>query len=405
MGMKATGSRASSGLGSRRAIVVGGSLGGLNAAANLLDDGWDVRVFERSPVLLDGAGAGIVVHEAAVRYLVERQHVGVEEISCGSSVIRTYGSAAEPVHEEPSTYRLTSWSTLYRSLLNAVGLNRYELDHCLVGIEQDADVVRAIFASGAVAEGDLLVCADGINSAARGLLAGSAAPVYAGYVGWRGIVRADELSEATYAELAHAVSFGVSANGHIVAYPIPGQGRYAASEASAINYVWYRNIAEGPAYDRLMTGRDNVRRTVAVQPGFVAAEFIDEMRFEAKDTLAAPLADLVVSTQEPFLQSIVDLESPRMAFGRVALIGDAAFTARPHAAAGTAKAAENGWRLAESLRDAEVTRALAAWEPAQLELGSNLVARTRMIGGRWQFGPAWQPGDPELRFGLYGPGR
>ena len=43
-------------------------------------------------------------------------------------------------------------------------------------------------------------------------------------------------------------------------------------------------------------------------------------------------------------------DAPRMAFGRLCLIGDAAFVARPHAAAGTAKAAEDGWQLARALR-------------------------------------------------------
>ena len=38
--------------------------------------------------------------------------------------------------------------------------------------------------------------------------------------------------------------------------------------------------------------------------------------------------------------------------GRVALIGDAACAARPHAAAGTAKAAADGWALAAALGEA-----------------------------------------------------
>jgi 2-polyprenyl-6-methoxyphenol hydroxylase-like FAD-dependent oxidoreductase len=46
--------------GRRRALVIGGSLSGLLVATRLLKDGWDVRVFERSPVELSGRGAGIV---------------------------------------------------------------------------------------------------------------------------------------------------------------------------------------------------------------------------------------------------------------------------------------------------------------------------------------------------------
>nr|WP_305880254.1 MULTISPECIES: hypothetical protein [unclassified Pseudomonas] len=49
-------------LNKRRAIVVGGSLGGLFAANMLLRKGWDVEVFERVPDELAGRGAGIVTH-------------------------------------------------------------------------------------------------------------------------------------------------------------------------------------------------------------------------------------------------------------------------------------------------------------------------------------------------------
>jgi len=55
-----------------RAIVIGGSLGGLTAALVLRDQGWDVDVLERSPNPLEGRGTGIVVHPTTVRYLVER---------------------------------------------------------------------------------------------------------------------------------------------------------------------------------------------------------------------------------------------------------------------------------------------------------------------------------------------
>jgi 2,6-dihydroxypyridine 3-monooxygenase len=90
-----------------------------------------------------------------------------------------------------------------------------------------------------------------------------------------------------------------------------------------------------------------------------------------------------------------------MAFGCVCLIGDAAFMARPHAAAGTAKAAEDGWTLARTLRtrDDDVIEALGQWEFGQLALGRRLVARSRDAGERLQHG-RWSVGEA-LSFGLY----
>ena len=114
----------------------------------------------------------------------------------------------------------------------------------------------------------------------------------------------------------------------------------------------------------------------------------------------------MTNVAEPFVQVIYDIEVSRMAFGRIALIGDAAFAVRPHAAAGTAKAAADGWALAEELTAAggNVPAALAAWERRQLALGHDLLARCRAIGDSSQFLGTFRPGDPRLIFGLYAPG-
>ncbi|WP_367946698.1 hypothetical protein [Rhodococcoides kyotonense] len=87
------------------------------------------------------------------------------------------------------------------------------------------------------------------------------------------------------------------------------------------------------------------------------------------------------------------------------MIGAAAGDARPHAAAGTAKAAANAWALFDALSSAgDIAEALAKWEPGQLELGRQLLSRVKSMGARSQFDCTWTPGDPDLRFGLYGPG-
>jgi 2,6-dihydroxypyridine 3-monooxygenase len=99
---------------------------------------------------------------------------------------------------------------------------------------------------------------------------------------------------------------------------------------------------------------------------------------------------------------VVDVEVPRMAFGRICLLGDAAFALRPHAAVGTAKAAEDAWRLALAVEagGGDVVEALRRWEPGQLALGRQVLARSREAGIRSQFEGTWKVGDP-LPFGLY----
>lgn len=94
-----------------------------------------------------------------------------------------------------------------------------------------------------------------------------------------------------------------------------------------------------------------------------------------------------------------------MAFGRVCIMGDAAFVARPHCAAGTAKAAEDAWQLGDALTETgnDVVAALKKWEERQLKCGSQLVARAREIGNRLQFENSWPVGEP-FPYGLYQPG-
>jgi 2-polyprenyl-6-methoxyphenol hydroxylase-like FAD-dependent oxidoreductase len=98
---------------------------------------------------------------------------------------------------------------------------------------------------------------------------------------------------------------------------------------------------------------------------------------------------MVQATEEPFAQAILDLTSERMVYGRVVLIGDAAFIPRPHTAASTSKAAANALELAEALEgvqnDAELAGALAAWEIPQLRLGQILYRQGSQAGDELLF--------------------
>jgi 2-polyprenyl-6-methoxyphenol hydroxylase-like FAD-dependent oxidoreductase len=74
-----------------------------------------------------------------------------------------------------------------------------------------------------------------------------------------------------------------------------------------------------------------------------------------------------------------------MAFGRVAIIGDAAFVARPHVAAGVSKAAKDAVALAEAL-DAvdDVAAALRGFEATRLPVNTRIIERARHLGAYLQ---------------------
>ena len=154
-----------------------------------------------------------------------------------------------------------------------------------------------------------------------------------------------------------------------------------------------------------MTDKDGTVRDVSIPPGFVSESNVKLMNEMARKNLPPLIRDIVLAVHNPFVQVIYDIDLDRMAFGRVCLVGDAGIVARPHAAAGTAKAAADGWALDAALREHEsLDVALNAWETQQLSLAKRLLDRTRRIGARSQFLNSWDPRDPEVIFGLYEPG-
>src|SRR5258708_35981008 len=136
-----------------------------------------------------------------------------------------------------------------------------------------------------------------------------------------------------------------------------------------------------------MTDKDGMLREVSLSPGVVQERHIAELRDDATSKLPPPLSEAVLNTAQPFIQLIFDCEVPNMVVGRVCLIGDAAFVARPHAAAGTAKAAEDGWKLADAIKaaDGDVSTALRTWEIGQLRLGRGVLPPTPQPGRKLQF--------------------
>lgn len=383
------------------AVVVGGSLGGLNAGLWLADAGWEVTVLERSRSPLEGRGAGIVLHPATVRYLTEHGVADLDDVSAPVSWLRYLDEAGSVAHQSPSAYRFTSWTTLYRHLLGCIGSGRYRMGAEVVGVEVAGSRPAVEMAGGDRLEADLVVAADGVASTVRSILLPDVGPRYAGYVAWRGTVGEEDPSPATFAALHEAVTYHLMPASHILAYPIPNVDGTLTPGRRRLNWVWYRNVAAGAALDDLLTDRDGRLHPLSLPPGTARPGHLEDL-MKAAGGLPPPLAELVRSTAEPFVQVIVDVAAPRLVFGHLCLMGDAAFALRPHAAVGTAKAAEDAWQLARALAEAGggVSEGLPRWEARQLALGRQVLERTRRAGDRSQFEGTWRVGEP-LPFGLY----
>jgi len=385
--------------------IVGGSLGGLTAACLLRDAGHEVVVFERSPVRLEQRGAGIGFLPATYRYLHERAGIDLAKISVPTSHIRYLDALGNVVHDESHNYLFSSWNTVYASTLDHFGASNYHLNFEMSSFSQTLDSVSVNFTNGRSVESHVLVAADGIGSMARNTLIPTSKSVYAGYVAWRGMVRESTLPASVCQRLSDAITYFVYPHSHILVYPIPDHDGRVTNGDRLINFVWYCNYEPGQELTKLLTDKNGLLREVSVPLGLVSESNIASMKAMARANLPTILSDIVQATAEPFVQVIYDVEIDEMAFGRICLLGDAAMVVRPHAAAGTAKAAADGWALAEALEKYDsVSLALEAYQNSQLALAKNLLERTRRVGAKSQFLNTWDPRDPEVIFGLHSPG-
>lgn len=366
-------------------LVSGGSMGGLFTAHALQQSGHDVDVYERTAAgEMKGRGAGIVPDPELLEYmerydLADRGQVSVyvdryEYLDHDGSV---------RAHRTYPTWS-TSWDTFYRTLRAAVGEENYHMDHEVTDVVQDGESATATFDDGRTATGDLLVAAEGYKSRTREQFLPDASEEYAGYIAWRGIVPerdlpadlADYLDE-TYV-LYHGPDFVV------LAFPVPGANGETEKGGRRINLVWYENAPAGDRLDDLLVDRNGVQRRGSVPPGLLRDDVRERQVEVANETVPEPLARFIEAIDDLYIQCIYDISVPRMVFDRVALLGDGAFFVRPHIGAGTAKAAADGFSLAEALcHHGDLEDALATWEDAQLELGERLVALARERGDRY----------------------
>jgi 2-polyprenyl-6-methoxyphenol hydroxylase-like FAD-dependent oxidoreductase len=364
-----------------RVIVAGGSIAGLFVGALLHRLGFAVDVFERSSEALASRGAGIVSHPELFDALAQAGAALDETVGApvvGRIVLDRDGTV---IGEHALPQLMMSWDRLYRLLRDAFPDERYHCGRALATFDQDERGVLVHFTDGASERADWLIGADGIRSTVRRQLLPELEPAYAGYVAWRGLIEERAMSAAARAILGERLAFCLPAGEQMLGYPVPGADEAVARGRRRYNVVWYRPAEEATRLPRLLTGRDGRRYDLAIPPRQVTAEAAAEL-YAAADALLAPCcAEVVRLTHEPFIQAIYDLESPRLVFGRVILIGDAAFVARPHAGMGATKAGLDALSLARAFATPDPAAALPEWERRRLRYGRALVERSRWLGG------------------------
>lgn len=369
----------------KRAAVIGGSLGGLFAANLLLRAGWDVHVYERVAAELEGRGAGIVTHPELMDALHDAGVVIDDSIGVNVEERVTLDKNGNRVTSRRLPQTLTAWARLYYVLKAAFPNERYHNGKHLVSFSQDAHAASATFADGETVTGDLLIAADGIRSAVRRTMLPAAKPIYAGYVAWRGLVEEAALSETVRKDLFPYFAFGLPPHEQMIAYPVAGRNNAVEPGQRRYNFVWYRPADEASTLRDMLTDANGKVWSEGIPPPLLRVEVLAQVRQAAREVLAPQFAEVVEKTESLFFQPIFDLESSKLAFGRIALLGDAAFVARPHCGMGVTKAAGDAVTLIKALRETEdVVVALKAYELPRVEFGRFVVGRGRDLGAYMQ---------------------
>jgi salicylate hydroxylase len=236
--------------------------------------------------------------------------------------------------------------------------------HC-VGVAATADGVRADFADGRIVEADVIIGADGINSAVREKLLGPRPARYTQQMAWRCMVPI--ACVPTGVGPGGSVAVGrdeyvgwIGPDGHVICYPIRGGEMYNIF-AGHVSEEWVEESWSVPSsVDELLAG----------YAGWNPA-----------------LLEMLSHVRECYNWGIRDRDPlPRWTFGRITLLGDAAHPMMPTLAQGAAIALEDAFAIARHLarhRD-DPAQALAAYEAERRPRASKvqLQARQQFLNNR-----------------------
>jgi 2-polyprenyl-6-methoxyphenol hydroxylase-like FAD-dependent oxidoreductase len=390
----------------KKAIIVGGSMAGMLAGNMLIRQGWQVDILERSKEGLEARGAGIVPQRSLLAAL-GRAGVTVDPnigIRVSKRVAYDRAGAAFATHRYDQYS--TSWSLLYNLLCDAFPMRHFHAGRNVVEVAQDSDRAVAIVDDGTAFEGDLLIGADGMRSVVRRALFPQVQPQYVGYLAWRGMLEERHAAPGFVESCFSALNFSFPEGEELIGYPVAGADGAVDAGRRRFNIMWYRPVTPGSALRDMFTGTDGVHHETGIPPSLVRPELVKAMKEEAHRVFSPVFADVIARMPGMFVQAIYDLESERMGRGRIAIIGDAAFVARPHCGAGVSKAADDAARLATALNAVDrIEDAIDAFSAERTKAGKAAVAWAAHLGSYFQmdrtghrradFSPDHPPISPE----------
>ena len=364
----------------RRAIVIGGSIAGLFIGAFLRRIGWRVDIYERSSIELIGRGVGIFATHLELFEALDKCGAGTVDIGVIVYKRITFDRKGNVIAEKPQLQIVTSWDRLRQVLLKATDRQRYHFGYPFDRVEQDGSGVRVHFANGRSEKADLVIGCDGFRSSVRARLAPEVQPIYSDYYIWRGAPNESDLSPETRRSMFPYYSFFLDDQLQALGYPISGADDELRAGHRRYNFGWYR-VADATKLKQMCLDDDGREYEFGVPPPLVRKDLIAQMRAEAETLLPPQYLDCLRHIDQPFFTPVYDFCSPSLVYGRVALVGDAASTPRPHIGFGVSKAGAEAQALAEALSNYDdVDRALTAYNSVRQPLSERIVAHGRKLG-------------------------
>ena len=353
-------------------------MSGLFSAAFLRQIGWQVDVYERSPVELVGRGAGITTHPELLEAL-EKSGAGTHDLGVEVEKRIALDRHGRVTAEKRLPQILTSWDRLQRLMRATIDEAHYHLGHTFERVEQDGSGVLVHFTGGKRERADLLIGGDGIRSSVREQVAPAARPIYSGYYIWRGAPKEADLAPATRASIFPYFSFFLPERQQVIGYPIAGLNNDLRVGHRRYNFIWYR-VGNAQQLRRMCVDQRGQQHDYSVPPPLIRKDLIAQMRAQAQAIMPPQFLDCLANMQ-PFFTPIYDFSSPQLVFGRVALVGDAASSARPHMGFGMAKAGGDAQALAAALASHDAIDAgLAAYNRTRQPIGEAIVLHGRKLG-------------------------
>ena len=352
-----------------KALVIGGGIAGPVTAIFLKKAGIDAELFEAWPYST-GIGGGLQIAPNGMHVLAE---IGLaDEMTRRGSIAESFdfhsqsgarlGSVNQNMRQrfgQPAVNMCRA--TLNEALINKAWCENVELrfEKRLVAIEDRADKpVVAHFADGSFAEGDFVIGADGVHSAARThVIPDGPKPFDTGLIGFGGFVARSLLDDVPIGQRV-ATTFGQSGffgYGFCSSDPADGVMWWSTQPAHGMDAAMFRALDHATLKQHLRGFHRGWHDPI---PGIIEA------------------AENIVVTDTLDVATL-----PTWSRKRSLLIGDAAHATSPHAGQGASLALEDAMRLARLMQERqELGATFQAFEAERRPRTEKIVAMARRNG-------------------------